>query len=725
MLNQQRKIGVFIPDIQTSASKNTLKGIIAQARNLGYDVMAFTHFINNDTESSYIRGQENIYNLAMKANLDGVILVDDYRHRQLGQNLETMLEQYKIPAVAYGYESKRFPSIRQNDDIQFKKITEHMIKVHNCRNILCLTGTKGYPQSEERLKAYIEVMRENSLDIPDEYVVYGDFWKNASEKLAEKIYKNQIKRPDAVVCANDVMAMFLINELMRYKIRVPEDIRVCGYDYNEHSVAISPTITTISRDDYNTGAECMCMLNEIITKEKCTPVFRDESICCGRSCGCTDSIEKMLNHNEKHYHDVMRKEGVFNSDMKFEMMGVHTVDECMQILSRYMYLYDDSRCFYICLCDDWMQNHGNGYPDFSDLRLMISKENSGYAVSHDTVRFETSKLLPNLEKRYKNSLFIFTPLNFQDKNFGYCVTECDDDISFSEYYAQYCYIIEITLEQIRLKEYEKNLKNQLVEYSARDAVTGLYNINGLLQKEEYFKQHFTYSVMLCIENMEQIIYEYGRQVYDMIVISSADALNVSYNNFCGRLKENIFIAVFTENSAREITGEKYFHIIQSVLDSRISKLNMEIPVNLIYISKDFSSEKYASFEEYIESMQSELNEKLQKVNRHINSYQETLKRLRRDIYEYPEKQHTIESLAKEVSLSNSQFQRLYNKQFETSCKQDIINAQIEKAKILLDTTNMTVNEIAVKCGYNTAVCFMRQFKKKTEYTPSEYRKRND
>ena len=152
---------------------------------------------------------------------------------------------------------------------------------------------------------------------------------------------------------------------------------------------------------------------------------------------------------------------------------------------------------------------------------------------------------------------------------------------------------------------------------------------------------------------------------------------------------------------------------------------MEIPVNLIYISKDFSSEKYASFEEYIESMQSELNEKLQKVNRHINSYQETLKRLRRDIYEYPEKQHTIESLAKEVSLSNSQFQRLYNKQFETSCKQDIINAQIEKAKILLDTTNMTVNEIAVKCGYNTAVCFMRQFKKKTEYTPSEYRKRND
>ncbi|MCR4741792.1 MAG: AraC family transcriptional regulator [Treponema sp.] len=56
--------------------------------------------------------------------------------------------------------------------------------------------------------------------------------------------------------------------------------------------------------------------------------------------------------------------------------------------------------------------------------------------------------------------------------------------------------------------------------------------------------------------------------------------------------------------------------------------------------------------------------------------------------------------------------------------QDVIAGRIEKAKKLLKTSNLTINEIASKCGYKTEYHFMRQFKEQTACTPTQYRNGN-
>ena len=52
---------------------------------------------------------------------------------------------------------------------------------------------------------------------------------------------------------------------------------------------------------------------------------------------------------------------------------------------------------------------------------------------------------------------------------------------------------------------------------------------------------------------------------------------------------------------------------------------------------------------------------------------------------------------------------------------DMAEADLEKAKSLLARSNMTIAEIAEKCGYKTEFHFMRQFKQKTSLTPTEFR----
>lgn len=79
-------------------------------------------------------------------------------------------------------------------------------------------------------------------------------------------------------------------------------------------------------------------------------------------------------------------------------------------------------------------------------------------------------------------------------------------------------------------------------------------------------------------------------------------------------------------------------------------------------------------------------------------------------------------MAASVNMSCSGFQYLYKKIFGVSVINYVISGRVEPAKRLLSSTDLTVAEIALKCGYSTEYNFMRQFKSKTGKTPTEYRK---
>ena len=98
-----------------------------------------------------------------------------------------------------------------------------------------------------------------------------------------------------------------------------------------------------------------------------------------------------------------------------------------------------------------------------------------------------------------------------------------------------------------------------------------------------------------------------------------------------------------------------------------------------------------------------------------------LTRLRTRIFNDPDEIGDIDSMANELNMSRSGFQHLYKKLFGTSVISDVISGRLERAKRLLSSTKLTIEEIAVRCGYSSSYCFMRQFKDKVGKTPSEYR----
>ena len=95
--------------------------------------------------------------------------------------------------------------------------------------------------------------------------------------------------------------------------------------------------------------------------------------------------------------------------------------------------------------------------------------------------------------------------------------------------------------------------------------------------------------------------------------------------------------------------------------------------------------------------------------------------LHADILRNPGKNRSLDEMADTIGISRSGLQHQYKKMLGIIIKEDMILSRTERAKRMLAETNNTIREIAFACGYGNEYHFIRQFKKITGKTPTEYR----
>lgn len=100
-----------------------------------------------------------------------------------------------------------------------------------------------------------------------------------------------------------------------------------------------------------------------------------------------------------------------------------------------------------------------------------------------------------------------------------------------------------------------------------------------------------------------------------------------------------------------------------------------------------------------------------------------LKAIRKAIIAEPMKQWSVDDICYNLNISRTYFHRLYREAFGITCIQDVIRNRINYACNLLKDTDLSVNEIAEKSGYDSDSYFMKQFRQCKNCTPSEYRRK--
>lgn len=107
-----------------------------------------------------------------------------------------------------------------------------------------------------------------------------------------------------------------------------------------------------------------------------------------------------------------------------------------------------------------------------------------------------------------------------------------------------------------------------------------------------------------------------------------------------------------------------------------------------------------------------------------NSRYEMMLIIRNKINTAPYLDWSISWAAHETCMSRSSFQHHYKEQFGVSFIQDLIDSRISRAKMLLSTTNMSIQDIAVQCGYRSYEHFARQFRAQAGISPGDFRRQN-
>lgn len=114
---------------------------------------------------------------------------------------------------------------------------------------------------------------------------------------------------------------------------------------------------------------------------------------------------------------------------------------------------------------------------------------------------------------------------------------------------------------------------------------------------------------------------------------------------------------------------------------------------------------------------------IRKAKTRVWTSDERMKRVLGHIHAHIGDSIEVEELAGVASVTKPYFIKLFKREFGISPVQYINKKKVERAQLLLFTTDKTVKEVAYKLGFSDQNYFIRMFRKLTGTTPQEYRRR--
>ena len=516
--NKRKTIGIFLERAGSEFQNYLCQGVLTKAEELGYNVAVFSSYGNYGQNDRYFVGDQYLWDLPPYEELSGVILaLDTMEEKESRQKvMDCIRERCHCPVVSIRELLVGANNLLVDNTTCMEGLIDHFVKDHGMKHLCFMTGPKDHWDAKERMECFLRKMKEYGLPVGEYQCFWGDFWKNKGKEACDWFFQGE-EKPEAIICANDYMAMAVASELIRRGYRIPEDICVSGYDGMRGTLSFTPSITTAIVPFFDMGVTAV----ELIDKKQENPlevedVFFEAVLQKRESCGCMSSGGQEAMALRQHLYEVDNVSQ--NREMQFHFMSIHlsechTIEEVAQKITYYAYNIEGFRDYCICLNDQLMERTDfGGFTDQMELRIAIRDRQS---IEPVCVRFDRRELIPQMMTGEEPQMWFFAPLHFQDYCFGYEALQFYDVEITGRLYLYWNIIIGNTLQDILTNQKMQKLVGQLEEMYDRDALTGMYNRRGF---ENYGNPMFAQaktdgeSIFLAIidmDGMKQINDNYG------------------------------------------------------------------------------------------------------------------------------------------------------------------------------------------------------------------------
>ena len=323
MTRRARTLGLLVDWLEDEYQNKVLSGVDDAARQRGAQLLCFTGGI---LASPYRFGERRnfIYDLAGPESLDGIIIMSGTLGNYIGpKKLARYCERYRpLPMTSIGVALERIPSVLVDNARGMRDAIAHLVQVHGYRRIAFIRGPGVNEEAEDRYKVYRSVLMEHNLPFNPDLVTLGNFQASSGVEAVRIMLDERRVSFDAVVAANDFMALGAMEALHARGIRIPHDVALVGFDDLKAGRFAPSPLTTVRQPLEEQGALATNMvLDQLDGKPLEDRVVLHTELVTRQSCGCAphaaaivrsdataySSIEELIEHRRERIIEDMRQ----------------------------------------------------------------------------------------------------------------------------------------------------------------------------------------------------------------------------------------------------------------------------------------------------------------------------------------------------------------------------------------------------------------------------------
>lgn len=256
---RSRSIALVVPDISNPFFAHIAHAVETRA-HLDDSIV-----ILSNTDTSEEKELEYISNLIAK-KVDGIILVPCGSKCRKGHLLP---EKYGIPMVLLDRKLEgptSFLGVYSDNEYAAFRSCEVMIE-HGAKRIAYISGPMGVSTAVERFNGYKLALEQYGIPFKDDLVRMGNYTVESGYNAIIEMEKAGTKY-EAILAANDMMALGALNALKEFSYKIPEDVELIGFDNINFAHYCDPPLSTIQQPTTEMGERSTDMLLQLINRKK-------------------------------------------------------------------------------------------------------------------------------------------------------------------------------------------------------------------------------------------------------------------------------------------------------------------------------------------------------------------------------------------------------------------------------------------------------------------------
>ena len=629
-----KRIAVFTNGFSNEFVEHVVTGLQKKAAEDGVDIFVFVTYCAAGDNELQNKCQLNIFHLPDPEDFDGaVMLTNTYNFPDEQERVCARFQRAGVPMLSLEVEVPGMSCIKTENYNGVRDLATHLVEHHNAKKIIFVNGIEGNVENQIRRQALIDVLEEHGIELFDEFKCDFGFY---TAFLTMQWYLEDGKElPDAIVCANDNMALGINSCLNEHGYSVPDDVLLTGFDMTKDGQLNFPILATVSRGWEKFGETAYEKLKYQISHpdERFTEEYQSYFV-PSESCGCPASEEAKNNRFSavsNYTFENLQKSiiDIFFQRMQIPLsMAVKKEDFLEKGIKNSADVPQLGPDYCLCTEPEFFETDDDQYPErirgYSSHMDILYELRGGKRMPLRS--FDSKELYPGYShKEGESNLYIFVPMNYLNFIIGFIAMKNAPKLLFNLDLGMFVNNLNSLLFSMRRNIFSERKTMELKKIYMSDALSGMYNRMGcekvlydyISSRKEQNKKSIL--VFADIDRMKTINDVYGHLNGDFAIKATAETFKSCSPEgwLFGRYGGDEFIAVGPLPESEDI--EQLIKKLSDTMNSALKALNLAFTLHASIGYTVIEPGEALSIDDYIDRADKNMYAEKEKYHKYLDS----------------------------------------------------------------------------------------------------------